>query len=349
MSEVYTPLLRVQDLRRYFPIRGGFWNRVVKTVQAVDGPSFEIREGRTLGLIGESGCGKTTVGKLVLRLLEPDSGSISFKGEQTLDYSAQELRVFRAQAQMVYQDPFSSLDPRMNIRDIVAEPLKIHSANVLGDNEIEVQVDEMIQRVGLHRSDLSKYPHMFSGGQSQRIGIARALILRPSLVILDEPTSALDVSIQAKLLRLLLRLQSEMKLTYLFISHDMRVIRLMSDDVAVMYLGRILESGPIEQVFSQPRHPYTQALLAAMPSPDPRLRLDQLVQLEGEIGDPTQIPDGCPFWPRCPQKIGPICEEHVPQLLQVAEQVAVSCHLYHEPAYGSTEEANNTVTTEVST
>ncbi len=327
------PLLRVRNLTRSFPVQGGFFNRIVNYVRAVDDISFEINGAKTLGLIGESGCGKTTVAKLILRLIEPDSGEVMFDGAHVLDFDAAQLRALRARIQMIYQDPYSSLNPRMKVFDIIAEPLNIHYGHQLSAKEIRHRVVDLVKRVGLHENDLGKYPHMFSGGQRQRIGIARALILQPQLLVLDEPTSALDVSIQAKLLKLLLQLQREMQLTFLFISHDMRVIQLMADDVAVMYLGKIVEYGPIEDVFSNPRHPYTQALLAAMPTPDPGNRLDKLVQLKGEIGDPSNIPAGCPFWPRCPQKIGEICERKPPQLLPVNQTTAVSCHLYHEPGH----------------
>ncbi len=327
-------LLRVRNLTRSFPVQGGFFNRIVNHVRAVDGISFEIKRAHTLGLIGESGCGKTTVAKLILRLMEPDSGEVQFDGKQVLDFDAAQLRALRGRIQMIYQDPYSSLNPRMKVKDIVAEPLKIHYMQELSAVEIQDRVVDLMERVGMHQNDLGKYPHMFSGGQRQRIGIARALILQPQLLVLDEPTSALDVSIQAKLLKLLLQLQREMQLTFLFISHDMRVIHLIADEVAVMYLGKIVEYGSVDEVFSNPRHPYTQALLAAMPTPDPRKRLDRLVQLKGEVGDPSNIPSGCPFWPRCPQKIGEVCESTPPQLLPVNRTTTVSCHLHHDPADG---------------
>ena len=327
-------LLRVRNLTRSFPVQGGFFNRIVNHVRAVDGISFEIKRAQTLALIGESGCGKTTVAKLILRLMEPDSGEVQFDGKQVLDFDAAQLRALRGRIQMIYQDPYSSLNPRMKVKDIIAEPLKIHYMQELSAIEIQDRVVDLIERVGMHQNDLGKYPHMFSGGQRQRIGIARALILQPQLLVLDEPTSALDVSIQAKLLKLLLQLQREMQLTFLFISHDMRVIHLIADEVAVMYLGKIVEYGSVDEVFSNPRHPYTQALLAAMPTPDPRKRLDRLVQLKGEVGDPSNIPSGCPFWPRCPQKIGEVCESTPPQLLPVNRTTTVSCHLHHDPADG---------------
>ena len=327
-------LLRVRNLTRSFPVQGGFFNRIVNHVRAVDGISFEIKRAQTLGLIGESGCGKTTVAKLILRLMEPDSGEVQFDGKQVLDFDAAQLRALRGRIQMIYQDPYSSLNPRMKVKDIVAEPLKIHYMQELSAVEIQDRVVDLIERVGMHQNDLGKYPHMFSGGQRQRIGIARALILQPQLLVLDEPTSALDVSIQAKLLKLLLQLQREMQLTFLFISHDMRVIHLIADEVAVMYLGKIVEYGSVDEVFSNPRHPYTRALLAAMPTPDPRKRLERLVQLKGEVGDPSNIPSGCPFWPRCPQKIGEVCESTPPQLLPVNRTTTVSCHLHHDPADG---------------
>ncbi len=304
-------ILRVRRLKKVFPIRGGFLNRVQARVRAVDGISLDVAEGSTLGIVGESGCGKSTLGRCLLRLVEPSEGEIWYRGRNLLRLSRAEMREIRAEMQMVYQDPYSSLDPRMNIAQIVAEPL--HIQGVRGP-EARGRVKRAIEQVGLGSSELQKYPHMFSGGQRQRISVARALILNPSLLILDEPTSGLDVSVQARLLALFKSLQQALDLTTVFISHDMRVINYVSDRVAVMYLGRIVESGPTKAVFRNPKHPYSIGLIASMPTADPGRDLRDLMGLKAEAPDPTRVPPGCRFSTRCPVRIGPICEQEEPPL-----------------------------------
>jgi oligopeptide transport system ATP-binding protein len=317
-------VLKVRDLKKYFPVTGGFFDRVQRHVRAVDGVSLDLRRGQTLGVVGESGCGKTTLGKCLLRLEEPTEGHIWFREKDLLALGSREMQETRREMQMLYQDPYSSLDPRMAVASIVAEPLRIHG--VKGE-EATRRVAEIVKLVGLGEKDLSKYPHMCSGGQRQRISIARTLILNPSVVILDEPTSALDVSVQARLLMLFQRLQQAMGLTYLFISHDMRTIAYISDVVAVMYLGQVVEQGPARTVFRGARHPYTQALFAAMPTADPDRELRDLIGVVGEVPDPSNIPSGCRFWPRCAAKKTGVCENAEPEPVTVGEGHWVRCHV----------------------
>lgn len=318
-------VLRVRDLKKYFPVTGGFFDHVQWYVRAVDGVSLDLYRGQTMGVVGESGCGKTTLGKCILRLEEPTEGHIWFKGKDLMALGSREMQETRREMQMLYQDPYSSLDPRMPVASIVAEPLTIHG---IKGQEATRRVEEMSKLVGLGEKDLSKYPHMFSGGQRQRVSIARTLILNPSLVILDEPTSALDVSVQARLLMLFQRLQRALGLTYVFISHDMRTIAYISDVVAVMYLGQIVEQGPARIVFAEAKHPYTQALFAAMPTADPDRELRDLVGVTGEVPDPSEVPSGCRFSPRCAFKKGSMCDEEEPVLAPVGPDHLVRCHIH---------------------
>ncbi len=324
------PLLEVQHLSKYFPLRGGLFQRPVGEVRAVDDVSFAVYPGEALGLVGESGSGKTTLGKTVLRLLEPTAGHIFFQGEDLCALPAREMQRRRAHMQMVFQNPYSSLNPRMKVKDIVAEPLVIHGR--LGSSARYQRVRELIRLVGLDEAHLYRYPHEFSGGQRQRIGIARALALEPRMLVLDEPTSALDVSVQAQILNLLVELQAQLGLTYLFVSHDLGVIRYICDRVALMYLGRIVELAPVEVIFERPLHPYTQALRSAMPEPDPDAQ-DEEILLEGEIGilDPSFT--GCRFAPRCPAAKIDRCQAEEPPLQEVAPGHWVACHLVERGAF----------------
>jgi oligopeptide transport system ATP-binding protein len=317
-------ILQVTDLKKYFPVRAGFFERVHGWVKAVDGVSFALHKGRTLALVGESGCGKTTLGKCLVRLVEPSGGKIEFQGVNILDLNPREMKALRQQMQVIYQDPSSSLDPRMQVKQIVAEGLKAFHRS--GEVDVDAKVREALRAVGLSEKDSQRYPHMFSGGQQQRIGIARALILNPSLLVLDEPTSALDVSIQAKLFNLLVQLQTEFNLSYLLITHDMRAVKALADRVAVMYLGRIVERGPTARVFQQPIHPYTQALLSAVPTADPTRPLANLIQLKGEVTDPSNIPSGCRFRPRCIRAVAGMCDSTEPELADIQEGHYVACY-----------------------
>ncbi|MBV7335623.1 ATP-binding cassette domain-containing protein [Chloroflexi bacterium TSY] len=330
-SQPKTPLLRVQNLKKYFPIEKGFFKRVVGYVRAVDDVSFEIYPGETVGLVGESGSGKTTLGFTVLRGHPATEGKIEFNlpDEGMVDVSQlsrRELKPYRRQAQMIFQDPFSSLDPRMSVRDNIAEPLVIN--NLAKRGELDDRVAQMMLLVGLDAKYLKRYPHAFSGGQRQRISIARALIMNPSFIVADEPTSALDVSIQAQILNLMVDLQAELNLTYLFISHDLSVIKHMAHRVGIMYLGRVVEIASKRSIFAQPQHPYTQALMAAIPKPDP----DQPSGLDsapGEIGNPADPPSGCAFHPRCVHCMD-ICRTERPEFRATGDEHLVACHLYAE-------------------
>jgi oligopeptide/dipeptide ABC transporter ATP-binding protein len=291
------PLLEVRDLHTWFPIRRGVFSRTQGYVKAVDGVSFNVLPGRTLGLVGESGCGKTTVGRTILRLIPATSGSVQFQGRDFFAYRGRELRRVRRYMQIVFQDPFSSLNPRMTIGTILGEPLEAHG--IARGDEKRRRVAELLERVGLDPAYALRYPHEFSGGQRQRIGIARALALLPRFIVCDEPVSALDVSIQSQILNLLDDLQKELGIAYLFIAHNLAVVEHFSDDVAVMYLGRIVEQAPAADLYANPKHPYTVALLSAVPEPDPRPKKKRII-LPGEVPSPANPPSGCPFHPRCP-------------------------------------------------
>ncbi len=320
-------LLRVDGLVKHFPVTAGVFGRVVDHVKAVDGVSFELRRGETLGLVGESGCGKTTVGRSVLRLVEPTSGRIQFDGRELTVLPARELRGLRREMQMIFQDPFSSLNPRMTVLDIVGEALEVHG--LARGAEVERRVVDLLEKVGIPSAWVDRYPHEFSGGQRQRIGIARAIALGPKLVVCDEPVSALDVSIQAQVINLLIELRREMNLSYLFIAHDLSVVRHISHRIAVMYLGQLVETAPVKQLFAEPAHPYTRALLSAIPVPQPRRRAERIV-LEGDVPTPMHPPSGCRFHTRCPA-VMERCRVEEPRSIGVAEGHRVKCfHAYDE-------------------
>jgi oligopeptide/dipeptide ABC transporter ATP-binding protein len=323
MSMEKTPLIEVSGLRKFFPIKKGLLRRTVGNVRAVDGVSFSIAPGETLGLVGESGCGKSTVGRAVLRLIEPSAGSIKIDGKEIVSASKQEMRALRRQMQIVFQDPFSSLNPRIKAGDIVGEPLKVHGVG--NKQERDARVAQLFQRVGLRPAQMNNYPHQFSGGQRQRVSIARALALDPQFIVADEPVSALDVSIQAQVINLLMDLQREMGLSYLFISHNLAVVEHISHRVAVMYLGRIVEYADKAALFAKPLHPYTEALLAAVPLPDPALKRTKH-RVEGDVPSPINPPSGCHFHPRCPYAEAR-CKTESPVLRDVGMGRQVACHL----------------------
>lgn len=317
-------LLKVRNLKKYFPVRGGLFSKVIGYVQAVDGVSFDIKRGETLGLVGESGCGKTTAGRTILRLLEPTAGEVTFEGENIFKLDQEKLRKTRRNVQIIFQDPFGSLNPRMTVGDIVGESLIIHRI-AKNKKEKEERVKDLLETVGLNAGHVRRYPHEFSGGQRQRIGIARALALNPKLIVCDEPVSALDVSIQAQVINLLENLQEQFKLTYLFIAHDLSVVKHISDRVAVMYLGKIVEISATLNLYDNPQHPYTEALLSAVPIPDPTLKKQRIV-LEGDVPSPFKPPTGCRFHPRC-KYTKPICRQEEPELVDIGNEHYVACHL----------------------
>ena len=326
-------LLDVKNLKMHFPIQKGFFRRTVGHVKAVDDVSFAIQSGETLGLVGESGCGKTTAGRCIVRAYEPTAGQLLYRapGQQTVDLAnlpSGQLKTYRQQIRMIFQDPFASLNPRMTVLDIVADPIKINK--VASGKEIEDRVASLLRRVGLRPEYMRRYPHSFSGGQRQRIGIARALALDPHLVVADEAVSALDVSVRAQILNLMQDLQEEFQLTYLFVSHDLSVIEYICDRVVVMYVGKIVEVAKTDELFANPQHPYTEALLSAVPKPDPRLRVrKQRIVLEGDVADPANPPSGCYFHPRCPyaQKR---CSAETPILRDVGGGHMTACHFAEE-------------------
>ncbi|RME69995.1 MAG: dipeptide ABC transporter ATP-binding protein [Chloroflexi bacterium] len=320
-------LLEVRNLRKYFPIKKGFFKKVVGHVRAVDDVSFHIDTGETLGLVGESGCGKTTTARCILRALQPTDGQILFRTQsgEVVDMATlphDQLRPLRREMQMIFQDPFASLNPRMNLLDIIGEPLLVHGMK--NRQERVDRVAELLRLVGLRPEYMRRFPHAFSGGQRQRIVIARALALHPRLVVADEPVSALDVSVQAQVLNLLLELQQELHLTYLFVAHDLSVVKHITDRVAVMYVGKIVETAPTEELFFHPRHPYTAALMASVPVPDPRVRR-QMKPLEGDVPSPANPPSGCYFHPRCPYAVD-VCRTTSPTLEELSPGHFVSCH-----------------------
>jgi oligopeptide transport system ATP-binding protein len=318
-------LLVVNQLKKYFPIEAGILRKTIGWVKAVDDVNFTIRKGETLGLVGESGCGKSTAGRTIMRLIAPTAGEIRFEGKNISKLRGHDLRFVRRNMQMIFQDPYASLDPRMNVENTVAEPLIIHRMYP-NKTKLLQRVVEVLEGVGLKSEHLKRYPHEFSGGQRQRIGIARALAIGPKLVVADEPVSALDVSIQAQVINLLKELRRNLGLTYLFISHDLSVIRHISDRVAVMYLGKIVELADKRDLFAHPLHPYTTALLAAVPIPDPNRNQERFV-LEGDVISPVNLPSGCSFHPRCPKAMD-VCRREAPRYLEHTPDHFVFCHLY---------------------
>ncbi len=317
-------LLEVKNLNMHFPIRGGLLKRKVGHVYAVNDVSFSLEAGETFGVVGESGCGKSTLGRAIVRLYDPTSGQVVFKGQDLASLEKHQLKDFRRQIQMVFQDPYASLNPRMTIADILEEPFILHHIGT--SEERKQKVKDLVRLVGLRLSDINKFPHEFSGGQRQRIGIARALALNPSLIVCDEAVSALDVSIQAQILNLLIELQKQFKLTYIFISHDLNVVRYISDRVAVMYLGRVMELAKSKDIYARPFHPYTKALLGSAPKPDPR-RTHAIEVLEGDVPSPSRPPSGCPFHTRC-RYVQDRCKTELPALRSVAGDTThmVACH-----------------------
>jgi len=323
-------LLELNDLKMHFPIKKGFFQRVVGHVKAVDGVSFEIKRGETLGLVGESGCGKTTIGRCIVRAYQPTGGEILYKQENEavdlVSKTERELIEYRRVIRMIFQDPYASLNPRMTVFDIVADPLRIHG--IVSGKDLEKRVGSLLEQVGLHPEHMRRYPHAFSGGQRQRVSIARALALDPQLVVADEAVSALDVSIRAQILNLMIELQRELKLTYLFISHDLSVVEYIADRVAVMYVGQLVELAPTDELYRNPKHPYTEALLSSIPVADPRYVSDRII-LEGDVADPANPPSGCYFHPRC-RYAQDRCKTEAPKLRTIKEGHTVACHFAEE-------------------
>jgi oligopeptide transport system ATP-binding protein len=316
-------LLDVNDLVKSFPLKKSWFFQEARYVYAVNGVSFSLKKGETLGLVGESGCGKTTAGRAILRLIEPTSGSIHFEGRNVAKFKEHELKAFRRNAQIIFQDPFASLNPRMTVGDIVGEPLLVHNMGTKAQRT--ARVAEVLEKVGLEADYMKRFPHEFSGGQRQRIGIARVLTLNPKLIIADEPVSALDVSIQAQIINLLVNLQDEFHLSYLFVSHDLAVVEHISERVAIMYLGKIVEIAPGQNIYSKPRHPYTQALLSAIPIPDPKSAMQRTI-LQGDIPSPANPPSGCTFRTRCPNA-RKVCSQEIPEMIEVSQAHYAACHL----------------------
>jgi len=305
-------LAATERVAKYFPVEGGWFGRSGRFVRAVDGVSIRVRRGETMGLVGESGCGKSTLGRLMLRLLDPTFGRVIYDGQDLTTVSQRDLRPLRRRMQIIFQDPYSSLNPRMTVREIVGEAIRIHKLAKTRADE-EARIAELLEKVGMRADAMDRYPHEFSGGQRQRIGIARALAVEPEFIVCDEPISALDVSIQAQIVNLLVELQETLGLSYLFVSHDLKVVEHVSNRVAVMYLGKIVEQAPADLLYAEPRHPYTRALLAAAPQPDPERKRVRLV-LEGDVPSPIDPPSGCAFHPRCPRVVKGTCDKEVPRL-----------------------------------
>ncbi|PLR95877.1 ABC transporter ATP-binding protein [Bacillus sp. T33-2] len=317
-------LLKIRNLKKYYPVKKGVLQRTTGHVKAVDDVSFALQEGESLGLVGESGCGKSTLGRTILQLIKPTEGEVVYSGRNLADMSFREMKPLRKELQMIFQDPYASLNSRKKIRDIVMEPLKIHG--ISSAKEQEDKMEAILEKVGLNRAFADRYPHEFSGGQRQRIGIARALMLNPKLIVADEPVSALDVSIQAQVLNLLQDLQEEFKLTYLFIAHDLSVVKHISTRVGVMYLGRLVELAPKESLYKEPLHPYTQALMSAVPVPNPLMKRERII-LKGDVPSPENPPSGCAFHTRCHACMD-ICRTNRPELKEVQTGQFVACHLY---------------------
>jgi len=317
------PLLEIENLKKHYPVHSGLWGKVHSWVKAVDGVSLQIRQGETLGVVGESGCGKTTLGRLLLRLIEATDGRVVYQGRDLMSLGKNDMRTLRRRMQIIFQDPYSSLNPRMTVGGIIGEALKIHK--LVEPDQIDARIAELMEMVGLQSSYSRRYPHEFSGGQRQRIGIARALAVEPEFIVADEPVSALDVSIQAQIINLLQDLQRELGLTYMFIAHDLSVVRHISDRVAVMYLGRVVELANRDQLYEEPSHPYTRALLSAVPVPEPGAAKQRVI-LEGDVPNPASIPSGCPFHPRCPERRD-FCTQIVPQLVDLGNGHQTACLL----------------------
>ncbi len=320
-------LLEIKNLKKYFPVKEGVFRRTVAHVKAVDDINFHIKRGETLGLVGESGCGKSTAGRTILRLLEATAGEIWFEGKNLIELGKRELREMRKEMQIIFQDPYASLNPRMTVADIVGEPMDIHNL-ASSKKERNEKVADILDTVGLGTEHMNRYPHEFSGGQRQRIGVARALAVDPSLIIADEPVSALDVSIQAQVINLMQDLQKDFDLTYLFIAHDLSVVKHISDRVAVMYLGKLVEVADKKELFDDPKHPYTQSLLSAIPVADPTYESERII-LEGDVPSPVNPPSGCRFHPRCPYAMD-ICSEVEPEFKDYGEEHFAACHLLED-------------------
>ncbi|WP_255283950.1 ABC transporter ATP-binding protein [Priestia megaterium] len=327
MSEVNNELIEIRDLKKYFPVKSSFLKKKKQVIKAVDGISLTIYKGETFGLVGESGCGKSTLGRTICRLYNPTSGKVLFEGDNIEGLTYKELKPYQKKIQAVFQDPFSSLNPNMTVGDIIDEPLDIHTT--LSRKERKERVKELLEKVGLKKEDINKFPYEFSGGQRQRIGIARALSTNPEFILCDEAISALDVSIQAQIINMLEELQEEFGLTYLFITHDLSMVRHISNRIGVMYLGKIVEIAPSKTLYEEPLHPYTKALLSAIPVPDPNYKIDVVDTLKGEIPSPLEIGKGCRFQSRCPL-VTEYCTINEPTLKEVNDNHFVACHLVDE-------------------